>query len=262
MVAITGFGREQIFKAVKGMYTDVAERPEMGFHFPTGRGICEYLGYPDDQLDAVPPAALDSFAGVGYPHRCNVIRPGDVVLDIGAGAGTDALIAARLSGATGRVYGLDMTPAMQQKLAANLRLAGVTNVTPLTGVADQMPLADTSVDVVTSNGVLNLVPDKSAVFAEMARVLKPGGRFQIADIVIRNSGDALEKLRGDPTLWAECIVGALYEESYFGGLRDAGFGAIQVHCRQDYFARSDNEATRRVTRHFGAQSITFSGVLA
>lgn len=262
MVAITGFGREQIFKAVRGMYTDVAERPEAGFHFPTGRGICAYLGYPAELLDAVPPAALESFAGVGYPHRCNVIRPGDVVLDIGAGAGTDALIAAHLTGATGRVYGLDMTPAMQAKLAANLRVAAVTNVVPITGVADQIPLADASVDVITSNGVLNLVPDKRAVFAEMARVLRPGGRFQIADIVIRNSGDALEKLRSDPQLWAECIVGALYQESYFSGLRDAGFGAVQLHCRQDYFARSGNEATRRVTRHFGAESITFSGALA
>ncbi len=219
MVTITEFGRDQIFHAVKGMYTDVAERPETGFHFPTGRGICEILGYPKEQLDAIPTTALESFAGVGYPHRCNVIKQGNMVLDIGAGAGTDVFIASSLTGNEGKVYGLDMTSAMHEKLKRNIDKAGITNVVPLFGNAEDIPLEDESVDVVTSNGVLNLVPDKPLVFDEIYRVLKPGGRLQISDIVIQNSGDELEESKKNPKLWAECIVGALYEDVYIEGSR-------------------------------------------
>ncbi|MCG6872547.1 MAG: methyltransferase domain-containing protein, partial [Gammaproteobacteria bacterium] len=171
MVAISKFDREHIFDAVKLMYTAVANEPEREFHFPTGRWICEFLGYPSEQLDAVPPTALESFAGVGYPFAGDVIRPGDTVLDIGAGAGTDVFISSLLVEAHGKVYGLDMTRAMNEKLQRNLELAGVGNIEPLFGNAEEIPLPDASVDVVTSNGVLNLVPDKALAFGEIFRVL-------------------------------------------------------------------------------------------
>jgi arsenite methyltransferase len=259
MVAITKFTRENIFDAVKEMYTDVATKPEMGFHFPTGRPACEFLGYPKEQLDAVPPTALESFAGVGYPFRCNAINPGDVVLDIGAGAGTDALISSLLTGDAGKVYGLDMTDAMHNKLHDNIKKMGVTNVEPLLGNAEDIPLEDATVDVITSNGVLNLVPDKQIAFAELFRVMKSGGKLQISDIIIQRCEEELVESKNNPKLWAECIVGALYEDYYTRWLEEAGFQNIKVILHQDYFSKSENASTREVAQHFNAESITISG---
>lgn len=259
MVAITRFTRENIFDAVRQMYTDVATRPETDFHFPTGRPACEFLGYPKEQLDAVPDTALESFAGVGYPFRVNAIRSGDVVLDVGAGAGTDALIASILTGEDGRVFGLDMTDAMYRKLHDNISKMGATNVEPLKGNAEEIPLDDATVDVITSNGVLNLVPDKQAAFAEIYRVARPGGRLQISDIIIRQCEEELEESRNNPRLWAECIVGALYEDYYTRWLEEAGFRDVKVILHQDYFSKSGNASTRDVARHFNAESITISG---
>ena len=243
MVAITSFRREDIFHAVKKMYTDVAEKPEIGFHFPTGRWICEVLGYPKPQLDAVPETALESFAGVGYPFRCNLIQNGDVILDIGVGAGTDSLIATLLTGEDGTVYGLDMTPAMHEKLRDNAVKMGATNIEPLFGNAEEIPLQDSSVDVVTSNGVLNLVPDKE----------------KISDIIIHKNADALASSKTNPELWAECVAGAVDENDYLGWFQDAGIGDLKIHCHQDYFSNSDNESTRKIAAFFQAESITLSG---
>lgn len=259
MVAITKFTRENIFDAVKQMYTDVATKPETGFHFPTGRPACDFLGYPQEQLDAIPPTAIESFAGVGYPFRINAIQPGNTVLDIGAGAGTDVLIASILTGDNGKVYGLDMTEAMHNKLHDNIKKMGVNNVEPLHGNAEEIPLDDATVDVITSNGVLNLVPDKKVAFAELYRVMKPGGRFQISDIVIQQCEKDLEDARKNPRLWAECIVGALYEDYYVRWLEEAGFKDVKVVLHQDYFSRSDNASTRDVASHFNAESITIGG---
>src|SRR5574341_1278717 len=161
MVAILSNQREVILDAVRRMYTDVALEPARGYHFPTGRSTCEFVGYPAGQLDGVPAAALESFAGVGYPFAAGVIKAGDTVLDIGSGAGTDALIASRLVGENGRVIALDMTEAMREKLRSNAERAGVGNIVILDGNGEAIPLPNTCVDVVTSNGVLNLVPDKA-----------------------------------------------------------------------------------------------------
>lgn len=174
MVAIVSDKKEFIFKAVSDMYTDVATHPGKVFHFPTGRLACLFVGYPAAQLDRIPPTATECFAGVGYPFAADVVRAGQVILDIGSGAGTDALIASILTGPQGKVYGLDMTAAMLDKLRRNIELMGCGNVEPIRGNAEEIPLPDAAVDVVTSNGVLNLVPDKPRAFAEIARVLKPG----------------------------------------------------------------------------------------
>lgn len=259
MVAITSFDREHIFEAVKLMYTQVANHPETEFHFPTGRWICEVLGYPNEQLDAIPETAMESFAGVGYPFRANVVKPGDIVLDIGAGAGTDALIASLIVGTSGKVYGLDMTRAMQEKLARNIEQMGASNVEPLLGNAEDIPLDDNSVDVVTSNGVLNLMPDKPKVFAEIFRVLKPGGQFQISDIIVNKSADELDESKKTPELWAECVAGAVHRENYINGFIEAGFKEVELHTSQNYFSNSSSESTRNVAEYFQAESITISG---
>jgi len=259
MVAIFSDKREFIFKAVADMYTDVATHPEKTFHFPTGRLACLFVGYPAHQLDRVPATAVESFAGVGYPFAADVIRAGDVVLDIGSGAGTDTLIASTLVGPHGKVYGLDMTPAMLDKLRRNVAAMRAENVVPTAGNAEEIPLPDASIDVVTSNGVLNLVPDKPRAFAEIARVLKAGGRLQISDISLAKP--VSEKSRSDPKLWAECVVGAVVEDDYLAQLRAAGLD-VEVISRLDYFAGSVSQDTRRVAHGLGAHTIVMRGARA
>lgn len=251
MVAILGFSRERIFSAVRDMYTDVANAPERPYHFPVGRDACRAVGYPDDVLDGLPVASLVSFAGVGYPFRAGIIRAGDTVLDIGAGSGTDALVAARLAGPHGKVYALDMTPAMVTRLRA--LAAAVPNLEVIEGNAESLPLANATVDVVTSNGMLNLVPDKRRAIAELFRVLKPGGRVQIADIVIRRP--VTLDCKTDPKLWAECVVGATVDEYYLTLFRDAGFENVSVLREFDYFSHSRSGHTREVARRFGARAV-------
>jgi len=248
--------REFILKAVEEMYTDVALRPGARFHFPTGRLACLYVGYPAVQLDCLPPEATESFAGVGYPFAAEVIRQGDAVLDIGSGSGTDTLIAAMTTGPTGVVYGLDITAAMREKLARNVAAMQIDHVRVLDGHAERIPLPDASVDVVTSNGVLNLVPDKPAAFRELVRVLKPGGRLQIADIALRVP--VSDQARENPRLWAECVVGAIVEDDYLSLLRTAGLEVDLLHAF-DYFAGSDNGATRRAAHGLGAHAIVMRG---
>jgi SAM-dependent methyltransferase len=256
MVAVFSDKKEFIFKAVADMYTDVATHPEKTFHFPTGRLACLFVGYPGKQLDLIPGSAPESFAGVGYPFAADVIREGDVILDVGSGAGTDTLIASTLTGPRGKVYGLDMTRAMLDKLRRNVAAMRAENVVPIEGNAEEIPLPDASVDVVTSNGVLNLVPDKPRAFAEIARVLGPGGRLQIADISLAKP--VSEKSRADPKLWAECVVGAVVEDDYVAMLRAAGL-EVEVISRLDYFAGSVSQDTRRVAHGLGAHSVVLRG---
>jgi arsenite methyltransferase len=175
------------------------------------------------------------------------------VLDIGSGSGTDVLIAARLVGPEGIVFALDMTSAMLNKLRRNAELAGAGNVRVLEGNAEAIPLPDMSVDVVTSNGVLNLVPDKAEAFSEIFRALRPGGSVQIADIVVGKP--VSESSRANPKLWAECVVGASIEDDYLEMFRSAGFDDVAVLRSFDYFAGSSNDDTRRVAGALGAKAI-------
>lgn len=246
-----------ILEAVQQMYDDVAVCPTKEFHFPTGRAACLYVGYPERELDAIPATAVESFAGVGYPFLGDHIRPGDAVVDIGSGSGVDVLIAGLKTGSSGHVYGIDMTTAMIAKARANIREMGLGHVEIVEACADELPLEDESADVVTSNGVLNLVPDKEKAFREIHRILRPGGRIQIADIVL--SKPVSDSSKANPQLWAECIVGAEPEGDYLDLARSAGFEGVVVIDRLDYFARSANESTRKAAKGLGAHTIVVSG---
>lgn len=247
-----------VTKAVQALYTEVATRPDKAYHFPLGMEALRHVGYPEEDLAKLPATAKESFAGVGFPHAANAMKPGDTVLDIGSGSGTDALFASLKVGPTGKVYGLDITPAMIAKARANIAAAGAKNVEILEGDATKIPLPDASVDVVTSNGVLNLVPNKAAAFREIFRVLRPGGRLQLADIVVREDVGAVCGL--NPQLWADCIGGAAVEPEYMEAIRTAGFADAAVIQRLDYFAKSSSESTRRLTRTFGAESVVLAAV--
>lgn len=252
MVAILGYSRAQIVDAVQRMYTAVAARPDDPFHFPVGRAAAERLGYRRPWLAGLPPSAVEAFAGVGCPFSADAVRPGDVVLDIGAGAGVDALLAGQRTGPAGCVIACDLTFAMLRRLRREAD--GV--VVPLQASAEALPLADGSVDAITSNGALNLVPDKRRAVAEMFRVLRPGGRVQLADVVIRRP--VTVDCSDDPRLWVECVVGATVDEELLRLLADAGFEAVTVTGRHDYFALSPSAQTREIAAGFGAYSMELS----
>ena len=252
MVAVLGYSKEEIRQAVTEMYTVVANQPSAPLHFPIGKDACRLAGYDEAHIEELPPAVVESFAGVGNPFRAGVVGPGDTVLDVGSGSGTDVLLASRLVGDSGKVHALDLTPAMRDKLVTTLQENHISNVEIHEGEAEQIPLPNASVDVVTSNGVLNLVADKRRAIAEMFRVLKPGGYAQIADIVI--ASPVTPDCEDDPRLWAECVVGATVDETYLEMFADAGFEHIEVLRDYDYFSHSPSEETKDVARQFGAHA--------
>jgi arsenite methyltransferase len=170
---------------IQKTYASVSAEPERDFIFPTGRAWAEDLGYPQE-LAKVPETAVESFAGVANPWELGRLTPGERVLDLGSGAGTDSLVAAQMVGEAGRVTGIDMTPEMLAKARAAATKMGATNVEFVEGEAEHLPFEDETFDVVISNGVIDLIPDKDAVFAELHRVLVPGGRLQVADVTIQN----------------------------------------------------------------------------
>jgi SAM-dependent methyltransferase len=170
---------------IQKTYTAVSTEQEMDFIFPTGRAWAEELDYPQPELSRVPDATVESFAGVANPFSLGRIEQGLTVLDLGCGAGTDLLVAAQMVGSEGKVIGIDMTPSMLERARQSAADIGIANVELHEGLIESLPLEDCSVDVVISNGVIDLVPDKEAVLSEIDRVLRPRGRLQIADVVIR-----------------------------------------------------------------------------
>ena len=191
---------QDLRQQVSEKYSEVALMPDKGFHFHTGSFLAIMLGYDAVLLDGVPSGTVESFAGTGNPFSMGTLKPGEIVLDIGSGAGFDSLIAARQVAPEGKVIGVDMTDAMLEKAAEGARQMGLTNVEFRKGLAEELPVEDESIDVVISNGVINLCPDKEVVMREVHRVLKPGGRFQIADIIVHK--EVPQSAKDNIELWS------------------------------------------------------------
>jgi arsenite methyltransferase len=229
---------EEIVEIVRERYGRIAEGKEGGCCGPAGgcggeSAAALGVGYTKQDLASLPEEA-NLGLGCGAPLRHLALAPGETVLDLGSGAGVDAFLAAREVGPSGRVIGVDMTPAMLDKARANVRKAGVDNVEFREGRLESLPVEAASIDAVTSNCVINLVPDKGAVFAEVARVLKPGGRLVISDIILDGAlPDAVAK---DVFSYVGCVSGAMMRDDYFGLLRRAGFAGVEVLKDVDYLA--------------------------
>jgi arsenite methyltransferase len=222
---------ERLEAEVKDMYRHVAREEEAELHFEVGRGLAERLGYPGELLDAIPAEALASFAGVGHHLDLARLQPGEQVLDLGSGSGTDVFCAAVLVGESGRVHGVDITDEQLDKAARLRDRDGFSQVEFVEAHIEELPFGDASFDAVLSNGVINLSPIKGQVFAEAARVLKPGGRLAVADIV---SGRALkERTRRNVELWAACIAGAIPRSSYLDAIESQGLAVKDVR-KNDY----------------------------
>jgi arsenite methyltransferase len=237
---------------IKAMYEQVALDPHSEFHFETGRALAERLGYPAADLDAIPAAAVESFAGVGYFLDLAAIQPGETVLDLGSGSGTDSFLAATATGTTGRVIGVDMTMAQLTKARQLATTIGASNVEFRDGRIEWPSVDDASIDCVISNGVINLAPDKFAVFQAAAAALRPGGRLAIADIV--TAVGLPEGVTCDAFLWAACIGGAAQRDDYLNTIRAAGFDIDTVRENDEYQFLSDRAVGATTT--YGVSSIS------
>lgn len=234
----TGFDATRLRDAVKETYERVARNPETAFHFNMGLEYAvNLLRYDRSELEALPGRATARFAGVGNPHRAATIREGEVVVDIGSGGGTDLLLAAKRVGPNGRAIGIDPTQPMREALMASARDSGLdSRVVTFDGTSEDIPLPDKSVDVVMSNGVLNLALDKRRAIREIYRILAPGGRVYLADVFLGK--DLKEGERSDPSLWAGCVAGALLENEIIELAREAGFEDAEIVERFDCFGGS------------------------
>jgi len=190
---------QDLRKAIQDEYALVADRPEHGFHFLVGRPLAQLLGYREEWLTGIPEPTIASFAGTGNPFSVGQLHEGERVVDVGCGGGIDSLIAGRMVGPRGRVIGVDMTPAMLAKARASAAASDASNAEFREGFGETLPIKDAWADVVISNGVLNLMPDKDAALREMARVLKPGGRLQIGDILVQKA--VPQSAKEDIALW-------------------------------------------------------------
>jgi SAM-dependent methyltransferase len=222
---------ERLEAEVKQMYRQVARGKDAELHFEVGRRVAEHLGYPGELLDAIPAEALASFAGVGHHLDLAALQPGEVVLDLGSGSGTDLFGASVRVGESGRVIGVDITHEQLDKATRLRDRDGFSKVEVVEAHIEELPFDDASFDAVISNGVINLSPLKGRVFAEAARVLRPGGRLAISDIV---SGRALkERTRRNVDLWAACIAGAIPRKNYLEAIAAQGLRIEEVH-HNDY----------------------------
>ena len=242
----------ELEQRVKQMYEEVALEPEREFHFETGRPLAERLGYPPADLDRIPAAAIDSFAGVGYFLDLAALTAGERVLDLGSGSGMDSFLAALAVGGSGQVVGVDMTDAQLDKAGRLATDAGFENVEFRRGYIEQPPVEDASADCVISNGVINLSPDKGAVFAAAARALRPGGRLALADIVTEHQ--LPEGVTCDAALWAACIGGAMQRDGYRDAITAAGFEVTDWRENSEYRFVSDRADD--ATRKYGVTSIS------
>jgi arsenite methyltransferase len=242
---------QELEAKVKDMYRHVAEEPQGKYHFEMGRPLADRLGYPADVLDRIPEGAIESFAGVGYFFDLANLGEGEMVVDLGSGSGMDAFFAAEQVGSSGSVVGIDFTVEQLEKARRIAEENGFAQVELREGRIEKLPVEDASCDCVISNGVINLAPEKEPVFAEAARVLKPGGRLTIADIV--SEKQMKESIVCDADLWASCIGGAAQVDAY----RDAIEGAslrIQTIRENPYEFISDR--ARSASAKYGVKSVS------
>lgn len=237
---------------VKDMYREVAQNPHGEFHFEMGRALAERLGYAPSDLDRIPAAAIDSFAGVGYYFHLAGLQEGEHVVDLGSGSGMDTFVAALKVGKRGKVVGVDMTDEQRVKADELSKHAGFANITYLKGYIEDLPCEDASFDVVISNGVINLSADKNKVFREAVRVLKPGGRLALSDIVTETQ--LPDGITCNATLWAACIGGAMQQDNYRAAVEAAGLRVKQVQDNPQYLFISDNALG--ASKKYGVKSIS------
>ena len=248
---------ERLEAEVKDMYRQVARGDDADLHFDLGRGVAESLGYPRELLDAIPAEAPASFAGVGYHLDLAALEPGEAVLDLGSGSGTDIFCAAVLVGEAGRVVGVDITDEQLAKAARLRDRQGFSQVELVEAHMEDLPFEDESFDAVISNGVINLSPRKDLVFAEAARVLRPAGRLALSDMA---SGRALkERTRRNIDLWAACIAGAVPRDKYVEAIEAQGLGVEQVR-HNDY--RFTSERALEACSIYEVESLSLLAVKA
>jgi arsenite methyltransferase len=252
MTTLAAFDPKELESKVKAMYRNVAEDPHGDFHFEMGRALAERLGYIPADLNRIPTEAIDSFAGVGYYFHLANLKEGEIVVDLGSGSGMDSFIATSKVGARGKVFGIDMTDEQRAK-AERLRVRdGFTTVKFLKGYIEEVPLPDGTADAVISNGVINLATDKSRVFREAARLLKPGGRLALADIITETQ--LPDTIVCNSTLWAACIGGAAQRDSYRAEVEAAGLRVAKEEDNPQYQFISEN--AQGATKKFGVKSIS------
>jgi arsenite methyltransferase len=251
-----GFDVARLRDQVLATYDRVAREPGGEFHFHRGAAYAvELLRYDAAELALLPDESTARFAGVGNPLRIGAIAPGETVLDHACGGGMDLLLAARRVGPEGRAIGVDMTPAMRDVATRAAAQAGFASIVDIrAGFFEELPVADESIDVVISNGVVNLAPDKGRVFREIHRVLRPGGRLHLADVVVQR--ELKQEVREDPDLWAACVAGALPERELAELALATGFREPRIVERFDCFR--DTSAEAKVARDLHIQAVNFS----
>jgi arsenite methyltransferase len=242
---------QELEAKVKDMYRHVAEEPEGKYHFELGRPLAERLGYPPDVLDRIPDGAIESFAGVGYFFDLANLTEGESVVDLGSGSGMDVFFAAERVGVAGRVVGIDYTEEQLEKARRLAGEGGYAQTEFREGRIEDLPLEPGSCDCVISNGVINLAPDKGAVFAEAGRVLRPGGRLAIADIV--SEVQMKESIVCDADLWASCIGGAAQQDAYREAIEGAGL-VIREFRENPYEFIS--ERAQNASAKYGVKSVS------
>jgi arsenite methyltransferase len=242
---------------VKDIYRHVAREPHGKYHFELGRPLAEQLGYPGEVLDRIPDAAIESFAGVGYFFDLANLTEGEAVIDLGSGSGMDVFFAADRVGPSGTVVGVDFTAEQLEKARGLADEAAYSQVEFRDGRIEQLAVDDGSFDCVISNGVINLSPDKGAVFAEVSRVLKPGGRLAIADIV--SEQQMKESIVCDADLWASCIGGAAQQDAYREAIEGAGLRIEEIRDNPYEFI---SERARNASAKYGVKSVSLLAVNA
>jgi arsenite methyltransferase len=236
---------------VKEMYRQVATAPEGDYHFELGRELAERLGYPGEWLDRIPADAIASFAGVGWFLDMAGLESGETVVDLGSGSGMDLFLAANLVGTQGRAIGVDFTPEQRAKAEQLARAGGFDQVEVRAGCIEELPVDSDSADCVISNGVINLSPEKDRVFAEAARVLRPGGSLAIADIVTEQQ--LTESIVCNADLWASCIGGAAQIDSYRGAIEGAG---LHIETVRENPYRFISDQALRASDKYGVKSVS------